>query len=235
MSIFELEVKEKKRQAYLNKARTGAKGGSKSRKGMSTPYDYMNKKEKEKLNGEVEAFNMYTTILTMDEFKLKDEETQRNLLTKWREIYDNLYIRKELGISNKTFYDLVADLKIPRKTRVEGAPRGPRTSKPKQAKQKVASVTPKETPKQTLKEFLAEDFAKEKASLVELVEKIGVPEVPEKAEETPVLVSHGITFNYDRIADVETLNRILTKCQLNIDGEPSKFRLTLSLSEIIED
>jgi len=37
--IFDLEVREKKNQAYLNKARTGSKGGSRSRKGMNTPYD----------------------------------------------------------------------------------------------------------------------------------------------------------------------------------------------------
>jgi hypothetical protein len=133
-----LEVKEKKRQAYLNKARTGAKGGSKSRKGMSTPYDYMNKAEKAKLNGEVETYNMNTTILKIDEFRLKDEALQKTLLTGWRELYDNTHIRKELGVSNKVFYDLVNELKIPRKARVDTP--GKRTSKPKQAKPKIEAM-----------------------------------------------------------------------------------------------
>ena len=60
-----------------------------------------------------------TTLIPFNEFNLKDTETQKALLTKWREVYDNASIRSELGISNKAFYDLVADLEIPKKRRVE--------------------------------------------------------------------------------------------------------------------
>ena len=98
MSLFETEVREKKSQAYNNRAKTGAKGGSRSRKGMSTPYDFMSTSEKKKLNGEVEIFNMNTTILPIEEFRLKDEQMQKTMLTAWREIYDNLKIRKEFTI-----------------------------------------------------------------------------------------------------------------------------------------
>lgn len=216
MSIFDLEVKEKKRQAFLNKARTGAKGGSKSRKGMSTPYDYMNKKEKEKLNGEVETFNMNETILPYEEFRLKDESLQKMMLTRWREIYDNMKIRTELGISNKAFYDLVAELGIPKKPRVENTGRvgRPKTVKPE--------IKQKELPKKNLLE-LVEEAVKEDA--LKLQEK--------PAEVLPVMISQGITFNYDQISDIETLNRILTKCQLLMEDEPHKFQLKISLSEII--
>ena len=42
---------------------------------------------------------MYETIIPLKEFKLKDEETQKKLLTRWREIYPNAKIIKEMGFS----------------------------------------------------------------------------------------------------------------------------------------
>jgi hypothetical protein len=109
VGIFDLEVREKKNQAYLNKQKTGSRGGSKGRKGMRTPYDSMTLKEKRKLNGEVQV-TMYETILTYDEFILKDESLQKTLLTRWREIYDNQKIKAEMQMSNASFYKLVSSL-----------------------------------------------------------------------------------------------------------------------------
>jgi hypothetical protein len=169
---------------------------------------------------------MYETLIPFKEFKLKDVETQKVLLTKWREIHDNLTIRKGLGISNKSFYDLVAELGIPRKTRVdsEGSKR-----KPKQAK---VSITPKKSLMETV-EFLGverevlevkKEVAKEIAKEVEKVEK----------ENTPVLVTTGMQLTYNKIYDEQELNNIFTKCQIMVEGENKKFHLTLSLTEIVE-
>ena len=217
MSLFETEVREKKSQAYNNRAKTGAKGGSRSRKGMSTPYDFMSTSEKKKLNGEVEIFNMNTTILPIEEFRLKDEQMQKTMLTAWREIYDNLKIRKELGVSNKAFYDLVAELKIPKKTRIETTKR---VGKPKEATPEVKQAKVAEMPKGPINNF------------VETQDQMALELQKEVAGQTE-LVTQGITFNYDQISDIETLNRILTKCQLLMDGEPHKFRLKISMEEII--
>jgi hypothetical protein len=181
-----------------------------------TPSYFMTNKEKKLLNGEVETFNMYETIIGIEEFKLKDEQIQKAMLTKWREIYDNAKIRSELGLSNKAFYDLVAELKVPKKTRIEGPKRAGR---PKVAKPEIKQ---KELPKKNLLD-LVEEAVKE--DTLKLQEKT--------AEVSPVLVSSGITFNYDQISDIETLNRILTKCQLLMEDEPHKFRLEIRLSEII--
>ena len=210
MSIFETEVREKKNQAYNNRAKTGAKGGSKSRKGMNTPYDFMSESEKKKLNGEVEVFNMHT-VLSYDEFQFKDEKTQKELLTKWRELYDNVHIIKELGISSKVLYELVAKLGVPKKTRVDtGKRKG--TTKPNQAK-----------PKETIKKSLIE-FAEEQAK---------VPDVKTETEVlTPTLVSAGWTLNYNNTYSEEELNMIFTKLQIMVEGEKRKFNLTLTLSEI---
>lgn len=232
MSLFETEVREKKSQAYNNRAKTGAKGGSRSRKGMSTPYDFMSTSEKKKLNGEVEIFNMNTTILPIEEFRLKDEQMQKTMLTAWRDIYDNLKIRKELGISNKAFYDLVAELKIPKKTRIE--------SKKRSSRPKAVAVTPevKETKIKDLSAKTLKDFMEvaDQAELEFLKESIPVTTLPAESKEDTgqtELITQGITFNYDQISDIDTLNRILTKCQLLMDGEPNKFRLQISMSEII--
>lgn len=232
MSLFETEVREKKSQAYNNRAKTGAKGGSRSRKGMSTPYDFMSTSEKKKLNGEVEIFNMNTTILPIEEFRLKDEQMQKTMLTAWRDIYDNLKIRKELGVSNKAFYDLVAELKIPKKTRIE--------SKKRAGRPKAVAVTPevKETKNKDLSAKTLKDFMEvaDQAELEFLKESIPVTTLPAESKEDTgqtELVTQGITFNYDQISDIDTLNRILTKCQLLMDGEPHKFRLQISMSEII--
>lgn len=182
-----------------------------------TPSYFMTNKEKNELNGEVETFNMYETIIPIEEFKLKDKEMQKTLLTRWREIYSNAKITNEMKITNKIFYDLVADLDIPKKPRIypENRKGRAKTTKPKQAKKK-------EIPNKTLLDFMEE----EKSSELQKIEKI---------ETSPVLTSQGITFNWDRIGDVETLNRILTKAQLNMDGENSKFRLTISLTQIIDE
>jgi hypothetical protein len=224
MLIEDMREKRKIGSGSFHKRGKGVKHGMSG--ALRTPSYYMSNKEKKKLNGEVKVTNMYETLIPFKEFKLKDVETQKVLLTKWREIHDNLTIRKGLGISNKSFYDLVAELGIPRKTRVdsEGSKR-----KPKQAK---VSITPKKSLMETV-EFLGverevlevkKEVAKEIAKEVEKVEK----------ENTPVLVTTGMQLTYNKIYDEQELNNIFTKCQIMVEGENKKFHLTLSLTEIVE-
>lgn len=213
-SIFDLEVREKKNQAFLNKARTGAKGGSRSRKGMNTPFDYMSKAEKKKLNGEVRVGNMYTTILNWTEFEQKDRETQKNLLTKWREIHSNTEIMKALSegrkskLNSQSYADIVNDLGCPKKVRNTG---------PRKAKTKAVAVSPEV---HSTLEFALDEPKKQ--------------EIKEEVIKT-MLISKGLHLEYNGNYDVDSLNRLFTKLQLLIDGEPNKYRISLSLSEIIED
>jgi hypothetical protein len=215
--IFELEVRDKKNQAYLNKARTGSKGGSSSRKGVRTAYDFMSKKEKKKLNGEVEVRNMYTTILNWTEFEAKDKETQKQLLTKWREIHPNTEIMKALSegrkskLNSQSYADIVNELGCPKKHRNVG---------PRKAKQKTVAISSPVIESQ-----------------LEFEEPEKVKPIEEKAKEhvQTMLVTKGLHLEYNGNYDVEALNRLFTKLQLLVDGEPSKFRISLSLSEIIED
>lgn len=214
------------REDIIDKKRTGRGAFSMRGKGVKhgisgafrTPSYFMTNKEKKSLNGEVETFNMYETILAYEDFKLKDKELQKLMLTRWREIYDNMKIRTELGLSNKAFYDLVAELEIPKKTRIEKAG-SRRTSKPKQAKTKqTVAVTPKKNLLDLVEDSIQEEIKKEKQA----------PKTPT----VQALITNGLHVEYNGSYDAETINKILTKIQLLVDGESSEFRISLSLSEI---
>jgi len=149
VGIFDLEVREKRNQAFLNKAKTGAKGGSQSRKGVRTPYDSMSRKEKRLLNGEVKTI-MYETIVPVTEFEVKDIEMQKLMLKRWREIYPNENIVEQMKISRKRYDDLVKKLNLPRKpkTVIDGRKGKTRT---------VAIIEQVET-QQTPKESITEEI-----------------------------------------------------------------------------
>lgn len=221
--IFNDDIRDKRKagSGSFHKRGKGVKHGMSG--ALRTPSFYMSNKEKKKLNGEVQVSFMYETIVPINEFDLKDTETQKAMLTRWREVYDNLTIRNQLGISNKAFYDLVADLKIPKKTRVDSE--GTRRGKPKQAK---VSVAPKKSLMETVEFLGAErevlEVKKEVAKEVEKAEK----------ENAPVLVTTGMQLTYNKIYGEEELNNIFTKCQIMVEGENKKFQLTLSLTEIVE-
>jgi len=220
--IFNDDIREKRKAGSGSFHRRG-KGVKHGMSGaLRTPSFYMSNKEKKKLNGEVKVSYMYETLVPYNEFVENDRETQKAMLTKWREVYDNSSIRSELGISNKAFYDLVADLKIPKKRRVDSEDS---KRKPKQAK---VSVTPKRSLMDTM-EFLG-------AEREVLEVKKEVAKEVEKAEEkiTPVLVTTGMQLTYNKIYGEEELNNIFTKCQIMVEGENKKFQLTLSLTEIVE-
>jgi len=208
--IFNDDIREKRKAGSGSFHRRG-KGVKHGMSGaLRTPSFYMSNKEKKKLNGEVKVSYMYETLVPYNEFNLKDKETQKAMLTKWRETYDNASIRSELGISNKRRVDL------------EDGRR-----KPKQAKVSVASK-----PKRSLMDTM--EFLGEEREVLEV--KKEVAKEVEKAEEkiTPVLVTTGMQLTYNKIYGEEELNNIFTKCQIMVEGENKKFQLTLSLTEIIE-
>jgi hypothetical protein len=205
--LFEQEVREKKNQAYLNKARTGKRGASKGRKGMNTPFDSMSLKEKRKLNGEVVVSNMYETILAWTDFELKDEETQRNLLTRWREIYPNTKIMSDLSIgreksfNTQSFADLVNGLKCPPKRKAISS------GTSRRAKTKTPAI-------------------QEQAPVLEL------SSMEETVQQAPVqLITQGLHLDYNGEYSAEQLSKIFTKLQLLTDGEDNKFVVAISISE----
>src|SRR4051794_2157320 len=87
--IFNDDIREKRKAGSGSFHRRG-KGVKHGMSGaLRTPSFYMSNKEKKKLNGEVTVTYMYETLIPFNEFDLKDTETQKAMLTRWREIYDN--------------------------------------------------------------------------------------------------------------------------------------------------
>jgi hypothetical protein len=175
---------------------------------LRTPYHFMKTKERNKLNGEVEVYNMFTTIIPYKEFELKDVETQKELLVKWREVFDNDKIMKEMHITNKRYFDLVNDFQLPKKRR--GGAVNVQKGKMKKA-------------------------TKEKP-LISNSLQFELSESPEITPESQVqkIITKGLYLEYNGEYDAEALNRLFTKLQLVIDGELNKFNISLCLTEKTE-
>ena len=211
--LFNEDIRDKRKagSGVFSRRGKGVKHGISG--ALRTPYYYLKPKERKKLNGTVETSNMYSTILSWDEWNLKDKETQKNLMTKWREIYSNTKIMEELAVgrgkpfNSQSFADIVNDLDCPKKIRGGSKPR----------KKSAAITAVKETKSPTLLEFA------EVANQLEF-------EIP-KQEVRQVLVTKGLHLEYNGEFDPEQLSKIFTKLQLLIEGEPNKFKISLSLSE----
>jgi hypothetical protein len=202
--LFTLEVKEKKQLAHSHRSRTG-RGSSKSRKGMSTPFDFMSKAEKEKLNGEVKLTNLFDTIISREEFETMDEKQQKAMMLHWRDIYPNTKIMKEMGISSSgAFHGIINRLEIPRKGRVDDRRKG----NGKKIQNKKALAPTVQAP------------------------QIATTPIIENFVQQPVkLITNGLHLEYIGNFNSEQINKILTKIQLLVDGEENNFNIELSISE----
>lgn len=211
--LFLDDIREKKKAGRGSFSKTG-KGGERAgvRGGLKTPYDFMKTRERKKLNGEVEVFNMYETIISKDEFELKDKETQKAMLMRWRDIYPNGKIMDEMGIrSSGAFHTIIQNLDIPRKTRHGGV----RTKNP-------TGTTPK--PRKT-------EIKKELATVPEQAPESTTPIVNNFVQQPVKLITNGLHLEYNGNYSSEQINRILTKLQLLVDGEENNFNIELRISE----
>lgn len=226
--IFADDIREKK------KAGTGAfhMRGKGVKHGMSgalrTASYFMKTKEKKKLNGEVTVFNMYSTILPFNEFELKDEETQRNLLTKWREIHSNTEICEKMELTHGKFHGILNNLNVPKKSKTGG-----RTAK----KRTVNSIAVQPDLDFNLQEQV-------KNIIAGLEEKVNeqqmtlLPKIEQNIQSQPIVLNkmtNGLNLSYNGTYDADQLNKILTKLQLLIDGETNKFKIALTIYEDIEE
>lgn len=208
--IFQDEIREKKRagSGAFHMRGKGVKHGFSG--ALRTPYHFMKKKERDQLSGAVEVSNVYSSILNWEEWCARDKETQKLLMTKWREIYSNTEIQEQLQVgrgkafNSQSFADIVNDLGCPKKTHIPG------NKKPE--RKKIAAIT----------------------SSPQLEFEIGESIRPIREEVQTVLITNGLHLQYNGEYDQEQLNKIFTKLQLLIDGESNKFKISLSLSEVVE-
>jgi hypothetical protein len=199
--MFHEDVQEKRKIGRGSFNRVG-KGVKHTMRGIKTPYDFMSTKEKKKLNSEVREFNMYETILDRQEFDKHDKDTQRAMLIKWRELYQNVDIMAAMGIrGSNTFHNLIKEFELPPKPRG-----GARNTTPKRKATTRIAEQPQEM------------------KPIEIVS--------EKVQQNPVkILINGLHLEYNGIYDSDQLSRIFTKLQLLTDGENSDYYLTLTLTE----
>lgn len=207
--LFNEEVRDKKRTGRGAFNKTG-KGVKHNMNGIKFPYDYMKAKEKRLLNSEVRVSNMYETVIPKMEFDLKDKETQKAMMIRWREIYPNSHIMEGMGISGSgSFHNIIKELDIPRKTRHGGI-----------RKKNPTGTTPK--PRKT-------DAKKEHEPMEQAPEN--TPIVNNFVQQPVKLITNGLHLEYNGIFSSEQINKIFTKLQLLVDGEENNFNIELRISE----
>jgi hypothetical protein len=206
--IFHDEVRDKKRtgRGAFSMRGKGVKHGISG--ALKTPYYYMSQKEKKKLNGKVEVFKMYETIIPKEEFELKDEDTQKKMLTRWREIYSTKEIKQQMNIANSPFYALIKKLDVPVIPREN---RKDKTKKKAEPKKNIA-ISP------------------------ESLDKLEAQAPAVRPEDYPQAEPHrlftkGLHLEFNGSYDCDSLNKLFTKLQLLIDGEENEYYINLSLTE----
>jgi replicative superfamily II helicase len=124
--LFFEDVREKKKAASGVHHKTGKNGYTGT---LRFPSDIMSRKDKYNYRkaGKVMTTNLFDEILTVDEFEALETYERKNRLAYWRSQFQNKKIMQEMGISNKRYYDIVAELELPKAPRVNnGAPKKPR-------------------------------------------------------------------------------------------------------------
>lgn len=109
--LFYQDVQNKKRIGSNIFKRSSTRRGGVTQ-ALKTPYYYMSNKEKKKLNGKVEPYNMYENILNINEFNNKTNDEKKMLLEGWRKRYPNQKIYNSMNISRQTYYNILHELQI---------------------------------------------------------------------------------------------------------------------------
>jgi len=108
----------------LNKEKASLKSATKHKRlgkgNMRFASDLMSRSEKIKYMraGQIVTTNLYDNILTLDEFNILETHEKRNMMAYWRNTYSNKEIQKAMQVSNAAYYKIVAELGLPKATRV---------------------------------------------------------------------------------------------------------------------
>ena len=215
---FKNEIYDKKKLTYGNRAKTSASGRRASFRGVRTQYDFMTKEERKNLNSEVIVSNLNDFILPKEQFDELSNERQKELLTHWRDLYENSFIMEGMGIKgSNTFHKYVKGLEIPKKKR--GGNR---------LKNRKVATAVKKAPQRPIKKLEFEE------PVHSITNTIQTALENSEIQQQPIIdlqAVEGLHLEYNGIYDAEQLSKIFTKLQLITDGESCKFKLNISLSE----
>lgn len=199
--MFHDEVRQKKKTASGVHHKTGKNGYVGT---MRFPSDIMNRKDKMRYRkaGKVVTTNIFDTVIPIDEFEALETYEQRNRLQYWRNEKHNKEILKGMGISSKRYYEIVAELELPK------APRG---------KQKIKARTGTTT--------------KKEPSVAITNERI-VPEVqePPKPQVQEVMIE-GLNLVFQGTYNAEMIQKQLTKFSLILEDEEEEFYFEFRLMQ----
>jgi hypothetical protein len=201
------DVREKKKAANGVHSKTGKNGYTGK---ILFPTDIMSRKDKynHRKAGKVMLSNIFDEILTLDEFNDLETHEKKNRMQYWRNNYTIKEIQIEMGISNKTFYQLIDELELP-KDRSTRKPRKPRTAS---TKVKTVAITSQSSL----------EFAPEK----ELV--LSTPPPPTPVQE---IIVDGLHVVFNGTYTAEKIEKQLTKFMLLLDGEEEEFYVELKLMQ----
>jgi hypothetical protein len=217
---FKNEIYEKKQLAYGNRAKTGS-GRRTSYRGVKTEYDFLTREERKKLNSDVIVSNLNDIVLLKEEFDSLEMHKQKELLTHWRELYENKYIMDQMGVKgSNTYHKYIKELEIPKKARggaknFKGRRRGAATVKQETAPQ--ISLQFEEPQKHSIQDTIQTALTK--------MDNVQQP------TNSILQTVEGLHLEYNGIYDAEQLSKIFTKLQLITEGEQCKFQLNITLSE----
>lgn len=221
---------------------------SASNKALRTPYHFLKEKDRKKLHGEVEVFNM-NSLMNWKDFQQKDKETQKMLMINWRTIYKNSEIMdafyddgkgRDRKFNSQTFADVVNALGCPSKTK--GGASRVRKAKSKVEPFKFTAIEPTKKISEMSSKELETIYFNEKSTQNNPASNQLEFEVEDKpnwsvqnlqVNQFITNVAEGLNLNYNGSYDVDQLNKLFTKLQLLLDGEENKFKIQLSISEEI--
>jgi hypothetical protein len=215
-SIFEEEVREKKQQRHLYRAKTNGRRKS----GSMLPIDYMTKaQQKEYMKaGEIVLSSIWDEIITLDQYNELTDEKKKQALEHWRNVHTTAAIRKKFGWnSNKTYREFD-------RLGIEKAIRKPRTATGVQK----APAAQKEKPAAKINEqFFNKQYEPAKIEQLELETDIEQVE----ARMIPAANTGSTLFFDDTISAEEAITKLM-KYAAFLEGESHKFRLRLEITEI---
>lgn len=79
--------------------------------GVKTPYDYMNRYERNQLNSEEEVYNMYKEVIPYEDFKKLDDEDKARVYDEYRKRFTPADLAEKWGVKRQVIYDWKNKLK----------------------------------------------------------------------------------------------------------------------------
>jgi hypothetical protein len=208
--LFYDDVREKKKAATGVHYKTGSRGYVGT---MRFPSDIMSRKEKYNYRkaGKVMTTNIFDEILTIDEFNKLEKHEQKNRMAYWRNIKTNKEILKGMGINNTRYYEIVAELDLPK------APRTYKNGRKGSAKGKTPT-----------------DVQKQQERAPEAADAVPVAAAPVAATPVQEIMVDGLHLVFHGTKQPEEIQRQLKKFIALLEDETDDYYFEMKLMQKVK-